>query len=581
MSAAWLGLCGLGVICAWLSWSAISAMCQEEIRTRMGRLPYAVLRAAALRIPRAERPEVIAEWQAELDFILGETDGLPMTRLLRGVRYSASLLGLLLPFARIRDLIAAYWWRKESRRLRSVVWVSEYVRAAVAADGICGLAAGLAAFQVGRGGHLNTAVAYLAVSVSFPLVWLLVIELAGGYDSRVIGAGPDEFRRIMAAGIGLTGSVAIFAWTAGVSVSRNYVLVLLWAATTADMAARYWLRKRLHRLRADGRCMQRVVVAGQEPAVTALVRELRVDRHLGLSVVAVCLARPPGRREVAGVPVYGGLDAVAAAVRVFAADTVAVLACPEMDGARLRELAWELEKSGTGLCVSPELLDVAGPRTTIRPTPGLALLHVDHPQLGGVRLVLKTLFDRGAAALALIVLTPLFGLLAAVIWLSDPGPVLFTSARIGKNGRPFRIFKFRTMVVDSAPPSAPHVAPSGAAQAFGLRKDPRVTAVGAYLRRWSIDELPQLINVVRGEMSLVGPRPALPEEAAKYADHVRRRLMVKPGLTGLWQVNGRSNLSWDESVRLDLRYVENWSFALDLQILWKTGAVLRRGSGAY
>jgi exopolysaccharide biosynthesis polyprenyl glycosylphosphotransferase len=225
---------------------------------------------------------------------------------------------------------------------------------------------------------------------------------------------------------------------------------------------------------------------------------------------------------------------------------------------------------------------VAGPRTTVRPTAGLTLLHVDHPQLSGPRQVLKGLFDRIVAGFALLLLSPLLGGLALVIRLSDKGPALFTQTRVGKDGEPFRIYKFRTMVVDAEARLA-ELMPTNESDGvlFKLRRDPRVTAVGARLRKWSVDELPQLINVVKGEMSLVGPRPALPSEAAQYADHVRRRLVVRPGLTGMWQVNGRSDLSWEESVRLDLRYVENWSFALDLQILWKTLSVITKGSGAY
>jgi lipopolysaccharide/colanic/teichoic acid biosynthesis glycosyltransferase len=186
------------------------------------------------------------------------------------------------------------------------------------------------------------------------------------------------------------------------------------------------------------------------------------------------------------------------------------------------------------------------------------------------------------ALAALVLLSPLLLAFAAAIRLSDRGPALFTQTRVGKHGEAFRIYKFRTMVVDAEARLAElrtHNEHDGVL--FKMRRDPRITAIGAYLRKYSIDELPQLINVVRGEMSLVGPRPALPDETARYADHVRRRLVVKPGLTGMWQVNGRSDLSWEESVRLDLRYVENWSFALDLQILWKTIAVLLRGSGAY
>jgi exopolysaccharide biosynthesis polyprenyl glycosylphosphotransferase len=352
--------------------------------------------------------------------------------------------------------------------------------------------------------------------------------------------------------------------------------------TLVDLFTRYAIRKRLHRQRASGRCMLSVVAVGHEETVADLIKELGRDRYHGLTVVGACVADPSDCSQVAGVPVYGGLDDVTAAVHAFGANTVAVLACPEISGTKLRSLAWELEKTGTDLCVSPALLDVAGPRMTIRPTAGLTLLHVDHPQLSGFRIVIKDLFDRCVAAGALILLFPLLAVLAAAIWLHDRGPALFTQIRVGKDGRVFRIYKFRTMVVDAEQRRVQLLASNDTdGVLFKLRKDPRVTTVGAHLRRWSVDELPQLINVFLGHMSLVGPRPALPDEAARYAEHVRRRLVVKPGLTGLWQVNGRSDLSWEESIRLDLRYVENWSFGLDLQILWKTISVMVRGSGAY
>jgi exopolysaccharide biosynthesis polyprenyl glycosylphosphotransferase len=253
-----------------------------------------------------------------------------------------------------------------------------------------------------------------------------------------------------------------------------------------------------------------------------------------------------------------------------------------MDGVKLRTLAWELEKTGTDLCVAPALLDVAGPRTTVRPTAGLTLLHVDHPQLSGPRQVVKDLFDRCAAAAALVALSPLLLVIAVAIRLHDKGPAMFTQTRVGKDGQEFKIYKFRTMVVNAeARLSEFRDKNDNDGVLFKVRRDPRVTAIGSTLRKSSLDELPQLINVLRGEMSLVGPRPALPQEAAQYADHVRRRLVVKPGLTGMWQVNGRSDLSWEETVRLDLGYVENWSFALDVQILWKTVSVMLNGSGAY
>ena len=463
---------------------------------------------------------------------------------------------------------------------RPAQWTRGYVLRAAAADFGCAVVAVLAAVQLRFDDNVTGV--YAVLSLALPALWLAALSLAGGYDPRFIGVGSDEFHKVLNVGVGLTAAIAIFSYSANINLSRGYLLIALPGVTLLDMAARYALRKRLHKLRASGRCMLKVVAVGHELAVAALVTELRREKHHGLSVVAACVIRQSGGRDIAGVPTYGGLDDVAAAVRGFSADTVAVLACPEIDSVKLRGLAWELEKTGTDLCVAPALLDVAGPRTTIRPAAGLTLLHVDHPQLDGTRRVVKGLFDRCAAVVALILLAPLLAVLATAIWFSDRGPALFTQVRVGKDGRVFRIYKFRTMVVDAEQRRAQLVTMNDMdGPLFKVRRDPRVTAIGARLRRWSIDELPQLINVLLGDMSLVGPRPALPGEAAKYADHVRRRLVVKPGLTGLWQVNGRSDLSWDESVRLDLRYVENWSFALDLQILWKTISVMLRGSGAY
>jgi exopolysaccharide biosynthesis polyprenyl glycosylphosphotransferase len=463
---------------------------------------------------------------------------------------------------------------------RPAAWTSGYLRRAAMADFGCAVAAVLLAVQLRFDSHVSGM--YVPLSFALPVLWLAALALAGGYDSRFIGVGSDEFRKVLNAGVSLTAAIAIFSYAADINLSRGYLVVALPSLTLLDLVARYVMRKHLHGLRGDGHCMHKVIAVGHESAVADLVTELQREKYHGLLVVATCVARPSDRQDVAGVPVHGGLDDVADAVRRFAADTVAVLTCPEVNGIKLRQLAWALEQTGTELCVAPALLDVAGPRTTIRPAAGLTLLHVDHPQLVGIRLVLKALFDRFVAAAALILLAPLFAALAIAIRLSDGGPALFKQVRVGKGGRVFRIYKFRTMVVDAEQRRAQLIEQNDLdGVLFKLRRDPRITPIGARLRRWSIDELPQFVNVLLGDMSLVGPRPALPDEAAKYADHVRRRLAVKPGVTGLWQVNGRSDLSWDESVRLDLRYVENWSFALDLQILWKTTSVMLRGTGAY
>jgi exopolysaccharide biosynthesis polyprenyl glycosylphosphotransferase len=448
------------------------------------------------------------------------------------------------------------------------------------ADFSAAVVAAIAAVGVRFGVNPNDR--YLVLSLALPVLWTIALRVFGAYEWRFLGAGSDEFRRVLNAGLSLTGALALLSYAVNNELSRLYLIISMQVIIALDLIVRMTLRKRLHRLRQRGLCMSTVVAVGHETAVSQLIRELRREPHHGLQVVAACLAGEPEGNEVAGVPVVGDLDDTASVVRNLNAGTVAVLSCPEMDGIRLRTLAWELEKTGTDLCVAPALLDVAGPRTTVRPTAGLTLLHVDHPQLSGPRQMVKDLFDRSAAAFGLLALSPLILAIAVVIKLSDSGPAFFTQTRVGKGGEPFKIYKFRTMVVNAeALLSGIREKNESDGVLFKIRRDPRITAIGARLRKSSLDELPQLINVLRGEMSLVGPRPALPEEAAMYADHVRRRLVVKPGLTGMWQVNGRSELTWEESVRMDLRYVENWSFALDLQILWKTVSVMLHGSGAY
>jgi len=456
-----------------------------------------------------------------------------------------------------------------------------YVRQVAIADFGAAVVAAIAAVGVRFGVSPNSR--YLVLSLVLPLLWTLTLRVFGAYEWRFLGTGPDEFRRVLNAGLSLTGALALISYAVNNELSRLYLVISMQVIVVLDLVVRMGLRKRLHRLRQKGLCMSTVVAVGHESAVSQLICELRREPHHGLQVIAACLAGEPGADKVAGVPVVGDLEDTASVVRNLNAGTVAVLSCPEMDGVKLRALAWELEKTGTDLCVAPALLDVAGPRTTVRPTAGMTLLHVDHPQLSGPRQVVKDLFDRCAAAFGLFALAPLMLAIAAMIKLSDNGPALFTQTRVGKGGETFKIYKFRTMVVNAEAllTEVREENESVGGVLFKIRKDPRITAIGAKLRKSSLDELPQLINVLKGEMSLVGPRPALPEEAAKYADHVRRRLVVKPGLTGMWQVNGRSELSWDESVRMDLRYVENWSFALDMQILWKTVSVMLHGSGAY
>ena len=424
-------------------------------------------------------------------------------------------------------------------------WLGRYLHTVGVADGACALAGGLAALAVRFEDPGTGRVPYGLFTACLPFLWWLSVALARGYDARIVGLGSDEFRRVFNAAVGLTAAIAIFSYATKSEIARGYVLVALPCTLLLDLAARYALRKRLHRQRRrSGVFMRRVIAVGHADGVAHLITELRRDAHHGLTVVGACLTGGTSRSQVAAVPVCGGLERIQSAVSDLAADTVAVLACPELNGVGLRELAWQLEKTGTGLCVAPAVLDVAGPRTTIRPAAGLPLLHVDHPELTGLRWVVKGAFDRVSAAAALVVLAPIMAGIALAIRLGDGGPAIFRQTRVGKDGDPFLVCKFRTMVADAEQRKVELQAHNeGDGLLFKMRNDPRITPVGRWLRKYSLDELPQLWNVLKGDMSLVGPRPALPSEAALYGSYVRRRLVVKPGITGLWQVSGRSDLA--------------------------------------
>jgi exopolysaccharide biosynthesis polyprenyl glycosylphosphotransferase len=363
-------------------------------------------------------------------------------------------------------------------------------------------------------------------------------------------------------------------------------------AIILSLVGRYVSRQILHRSWGRGDRLRRVILVGHEQSVWELTRKLRRERFHGMGVVGVCLPRPP---VLAGAmlpdgqvrpPVYGnlGVEQVATAVAQAQADTVIVLPCPELDGAAVRRLAWKLERDDIDMILASALLDVAGDRTTIRPVDGLPLLHVEHPRLKGGRRMMKELFDRFGGLAGVLVLSPVLLAIAALVKCTRgrKGPVIFQQVRVGKNGKMFVIYKFRTMFIDAEEQLAAlqHLNENDGTL-FKMKNDPRITPIGRWLRRYSLDEVPQLFNVVRGDMSLVGPRPPLPREVAEYPFDMRRRLVVKPGVTGLWQVSGRSDLSWEETIRLDLRYVENWSFPMDLMILARTVLAVFKSSGAY
>jgi exopolysaccharide biosynthesis polyprenyl glycosylphosphotransferase len=497
------------------------------------------------------------------------------------------------PFVRVRGKHAAM-----SRRQR---WERRYVRALVLCDLTAGVAAGVVTFGLRFGDQLTPYNrGYLGLSALLPLTLLLALAVSRSYERRYLFVGTDEYQRVFRGGVGMIAGAAVFSYALDLDLARSYVLAALPTAIGTAVVLRFVLRKRLHRARAHGRCLRRVIVVGHELSVIGITQQLRRERYHGLEVVGACLPpdygstgltaaaeRGGGRRHRPtasdiDLPVYGTFEDVATAVDLADADTVVVLSCPELDGVALRRLAWRLERDEVDLVVASALIDVAGARTTIRPFDGLPMLHVEHPRLhGGIRIV-KELVDRLGSVVLLALFGPLLLAVALLVRVTSRGPVLFRQVRVGRDGREFRIVKFRSMYVDAEARLAEvrHLNEQDGLL-FKIRDDPRVTPVGRWLRRFSLDELPQLLNVVAGQMSLVGPRPPLPQEVAAYAADVRRRLAVKPGMTGLWQVSGRSDLRWEEAVRLDLRYVENWSLSLDLVILLRTMTAVVRSSGAY
>ena len=431
-----------------------------------------------------------------------------------------------------------------------------------------------------------TDVPYPLVAVTLVVLWMLVLWWNRGYDERALGYGAEEYRRVVGGTLKLAGGVAIVLYLFDGQIARGFLGLAFVFGALLLPAGRWVLRRSLHRARHNERgWSRRVLVVGDAAHVLELTSQLRRDWYAGYRVVGACIPEAlvaPEPQHLDGVPVVGSFRNILEAAAAVSADTVAVTGSTELTGRRLRRLGWQMEGTGIDLVLAPSLTDVAGPRIHTRPVAGLPLIHVSSPEFRGVRKWLKGTFDRVAAGIGICLLSPLFLIIAVAIRLDNWGPVFFRQKRVGQDGTEFDLLKFRSMVVDAEALLAKLAAQNeGAGPLFKMRDDPRVTRVGRFLRRWSLDELPQLINVVRGEMSLVGPRPPLPTEVAWYDQDVARRLLVKPGMTGLWQVSGRSDLSWEESIRLDLYYVENWSLAVDLTILWKTVGAVLGSRGAY
>lgn len=429
---------------------------------------------------------------------------------------------------------------------------------------------------------------YLWLSAALCVAWWLMLGAWNSRQSRILGSGPDEYKRVAAASLWLFGLVAIFSYVLRIDTARGYVGIALPVGLVGLILARWLLRQHLSVNRQGGESMSRLMVLGGPGAVAHLASTLMDAKHAGYLPVAAYMPGADSSMTTepeSGLPVLGHeteTEAILEAIDRCAADAVAVSAGVQLHPQTLRHLGWALASRNVGLIMAPALTDIAGPRIHTQQVAGLPLIHVTTPALEGGQRVAKRLFDVLASGILILVATPVMACIALSIKLASPGPVLFRQERVGIQGDHFRMLKFRSMVVDAEQRVAELASQNeGNGVLFKIKNDPRVTTIGRFLRKYSLDELPQLFNVLAGSMSLVGPRPPLPKEVEGYEKDVRRRLLVKPGLTGLWQVSGRSNLSWQDSVRLDLYYVENWSLAGDLVILLKTGRAVFHSTGAY
>ncbi len=470
-------------------------------------------------------------------------------------------------------------------------WETRLLRRVVLADLLSIIAAEVLA-AVLIAGHIHETVtvfghhvSYSALAIAGLPAWIGVLALNHAYDRSIVGSSPDEYTNVMRAVFVLFTLICAAAFMGGMSISRGLFAVFFPLLFVFSLLARLIVRKRLHRSRGRGRNLRRLVLVSRAPAIGNVTEHFARSPHVGYQVVGAYLYGLHNyivAPDTAGVPVLGEPDDLVRDIGDLAIDAVALSGGELFEDESLRSLAWKLHDTGIQLLMAPDLAEIAGPRIVSRPAAGLPLLLVDEPHVTGVAQALKSVVERAIALLSCIVLSPVFLAIAIAVKVSSRGPILFSQTRVGRKGEEFSMLKFRSMVV-GAEDMVDDLTEQNEFDGimFKIRDDPRVTRVGGWLRKYSLDELPQLWNVVTGDMALVGPRPPLPAEVEQYEGNTRRRLMVKPGITGLWQVSGRSDLSWEETVRLDLYYVENWSPLLDAIIVAKTAKAVLAGNGAY
>jgi exopolysaccharide biosynthesis polyprenyl glycosylphosphotransferase len=416
------------------------------------------------------------------------------------------------------------------------------------------------------------------------LGWVVAIFALGGYRQQVFGAGLDEYKHIVNASLVTAAAAGIGCYLLRFQLSRGFFVLAFAIGIPVLLLGRFLLRRSLHRARVHGSLQHRVVIAGAEGHVDEIAAVLARETWLGYDVIGALTPDPRDRTAThSGVPLLGSSSAIAQAAIDAGADIVFLVGGAFDSSSEMRRLVWDLEDEAIAVVIAPSVTDVSRERVSVRPVGGLPLIHLEKPRSRNAVRRAKRTFDMIGAVSLLLLFAPIFLFSAFHIWRFDRGPILFRQPRVGRNGAVFSCLKFRTMVIDAEARLAQIHAEQGSEQGLfvKIKEDPRVTRPGRWLRRYSFDELPQLINVLRGDMSLVGPRPQVAHEVALYDDAMARRLNVRPGMTGLWQVSGRSDLSWPEAIRLDLYYVDNWSMFQDLVILARTFGAVFGSRGAY
>ncbi|WP_307812137.1 sugar transferase [Lacisediminihabitans changchengi] len=430
-------------------------------------------------------------------------------------------------------------------------------------------------FQIGIG--------YNSVSIAITLLWMFVLSAYATRDLKVIGSGTLEYRRVVDSTIRLFGIFAIVAFLLRIDLARGYFLTALPIGVFLLLWTRWAWRQWLRREQARGLHVSRAIVVGERVKSENVTATIRRAQGSGINVVgALTRDGSVDKPFFGGVPVLGKYADILVALEEVQADTVVLTGADEISHLDMRKLGWDLEGKEVTLIVAPGLTGVAGPRIHARPVSGLPLIYVEYPAFTGVKRLSKRAFDLVGAGLIILISSPVLIAVGIAIKTSSPGSILYRQERIGLQGTPFGMLKFRSMIKDADDQLESLLDAQGrsAEPLFKVMNDPRITRVGGFLRRSSLDEFPQLFNVLLGHMSLVGPRPQRQAEVALYDDAAHRRLMMKPGMSGLWQVSGRSNLSWDDAIRLDLYYVENWSMTGDIIILWRTIRAVAMSDGA-